>query len=224
MRPIRSLCLLLTLLASALVAAQPDTVAAEEALRRAAAALEGASFHFSYRFWPDTEATSAVTGEGIADLDAQRWHYTVHSDPTDPRADLTADGEWIIVAGSWYHRPSGSAWTTGAPDFTFAGVSAILAPFASYDNLRRLAGDDQDKLDELRWLGRETLGGLEADRYAFATHDLSFYGSSAFEAWLSEDGRGGFERIVLVFTPEGGQPNSVSFSRITEPVEVEAPM
>lgn len=224
MRPLRTLTLMMTLLLCAAAVAQPDTAEAEEALRRAVAALDGASFHFSYRFWPSTAATSAVHGEGMADLDAQRWSYTVHSDPSDPQADASADGEWVIVAGGWYRRQAGQGWASEAPDFTFAGVSAILAPFASYDNLRRLAGDDEDGLDALRWLGREALDGLEADRYAFATRGLSFYGSSAFEAWLSEDGRGGFERIVLVFTPEGGQPNRVSFHRIAEPVHIEAPL
>ena len=143
-------------------------------------------------------------------------------DPDDPTAERHADGRWIIIDTAWYHD-GGDGWTQDAIDFTYAGVAAVIQPFASYAQIELLAGGDPDALQPLRSLGEAVVDGLPATGYAFATRGSPFFGSTDFEAWLSE-GPNGYQRIVLIVTPVDGQPNRVTFTRIGEPVVIEAPL
>jgi len=216
----RRLLLVVTLLTSlGITAAQSDDRAT---VQRAAAALDGSSFHFEHSFWPAAEALSPTTGAGTADLGAHRWDYTLRTDPDDPTAERHADGRWIIIDTAWYHD-GGDGWTQDAIDFTYAGVAAVIQPFASYAQIELLAGGDPDALQPLRSLGEAVVDGLPATGYAFATRGSPFFGSTDFEAWLSE-GPNGYQRIVLIVTPVDGQPNRVTFTRIGEPVVIEAPL
>ena len=143
-------------------------------------------------------------------------------DPDDPTAERHADGRWSIIDTAWYHD-GGDGWTQDAIDFTYAGVAAVIQPFASYAQIELLAGGDPDALQPLRSLGEAVVDGLPATGYAFATRGSPFFGSTDFEAWLSE-GPNGYQRIVLIVTPVDGQPNRVTFTRIGEPVVIEAPL
>lgn len=212
---------LLALTTALIAAAHEELPRAESAVSRAVEALDAASFHFDYSFWPNPQATGFTTGAGQADVGEQRWRYTVVSDSTDTGADRSSDGEWIIVGGAWYHN-AGAGWVTGAYDFTFSGITAVVLPFASYRNLVHLAVDNEEALTELEFLGRENVDGLEADHYSFSVRDMPLYGTAAYDAWLSEDA-GTFSRIILQFTPDGGRPNRVTFTRIGEPVDIAAP-
>lgn len=189
-------------------ASATTTPAGEEALRRAVDLLTSSGFRFEYSFWPSPESTAYTTGSGYGDLTTTTWHYTVATDPAG-----SADGTWIIKDGTWYQNGQAAA-----PDFTFMGVAAIIAPFASYEALSAM----QEGFVPLAYLGRELVDGLEAEHYRFSTEDMPMYGTSVFDAYLSESGNG-FEGITLVFTPEGGRPNRVAFSHLGESMEVTAP-
>jgi hypothetical protein len=200
--------------------AQPSAEEAEAALARAVQALqEATSYHFAYDVSPSVDATSNITGEGQADLGARAWRYTLQSDPGDPNADRSKDGEWIVVDSAWYHNP-GTGWTLAGPDFTNSGITGILAPFASYGTLQMLG--TEETFEVLHWVGQEVVDGVEMDHYRFSFSDLPLYGTGAYDLWLAEE-EGRVVRVVLAVTPEGRATNTVRYSNIGEPVSIAVP-
>lgn len=202
------------------VLAQPSTEEAEAELARAVQTLQGAtSYTFAYDVSPSVDATSNIIGEGQVDFATQAWQYTLQSDPSDPDADSSKNGEWITVDGTWYHNP-GSGWTVAAPDFTNAGITGIIAPFASYDTLKMLG--TEDSFGAAHWVGRETVDGIEADHYQFSVKDMPLYGTATYDVWIAGEGEA-ITHIILAATPEGKTTNTVRYSNINQPVSIEVP-
>jgi hypothetical protein len=184
--------------------ANPD---AETALQRAVNVLLDSSFRFDYSFWPSPDSTGFTTGSGYGEMSTTTWHYTVAMDP--PGA---ADGTWIIKDGTWYQDGE-----VASPDFTFMGVAGVITPFASYKAMSAAPG-----FVPLEHVGTAVIDGLSAEHYVFAAEDMPVYGTAVYEAYLSASADG-FERIILVFSPEGGQASRVTFSHIGEHMAVSAP-
>jgi hypothetical protein len=179
------------------------------------------SYSFSYSLIPSVDATSPISGQGEADLANHAWRYTVSSDPDDPNADRSRDGEWIVVGGLPYRRTNGE-WEMGM-DFTHAGITSMVGAFANYATFEMMAEADPDAgLEEVALIGTEVIEGEEAEHYRFATEGMPLYGTATYDAWISmADGR--VSRVVLAITAEDGQVNRVAFHGIDEPVTIEAP-
>lgn len=200
---------------AATAAAQGSThLNLEEALERASSALMGNTFAFTYSLWTAQYGESPIQGEGEADLARHHWCYSVHT----PEGVVA----WIILDTTWYHNV-GVGWQTDGLDFTYAGIAAIIQPFASYAQIKTLASGESDRLIEVHYLGDAVVDDMHAQGYAFGTRGLPMFGSADHEMWLSE-GPTGYERIILKVTPASGNVNTVTFTHIGEPVEIEAPL
>src|SRR5690606_19014917 len=94
-----------TLLAAAAISlllvagAQESAEAPIDVVERAMGQLAVSDYRFSYDLYPSVDATSRIRGEGEYDADTSSWHYTLQADPTDPGADQSKNGEWLVAGG-----------------------------------------------------------------------------------------------------------------------------
>ncbi len=184
-------------------------------------ALSSSDYLFSYDVWPGLDATSKVAGSGEFDRDTQGWHYTRQSDPADTSADLSKNGEWIMALGSFYFN-DGSGWQPAGPDSTYMGITFAPTPFEMYPTLSTLADPEANNLEELALVGSETVEGVAADHYAFATTDMPVLGTGQFDIWITPS-ETGYERIIIDLTTAEGHTDRVIFTAIGEEVSIEAP-
>lgn len=203
MRRILIASLMVIAAASAAFAQERDTEA-EAAVERAVDALKSGVFHFDYDVALED---GRVAGSGYGDRNTNTWRYTVQGTP--PGA---SDGEWIIKDGAFFHNggPAG-------PDFTNNAVTGGVAPFDSYEDLSWFDG-----FTPLSHLGTVDVDGTPAEHYSFALEDNFLYGTATFELYLTESDAG-VERVILVTTPEGQEPNRVVYTRIGEVIDVQTP-
>jgi hypothetical protein len=199
-------------------AAQQGTELLDE-VTRALDLVATSDYRFSYDIYPSVDAASRISGAGEHDYDSGNWRYTVAVDPTDANADQSRAGEWVIADGMGYQR-SADGWTM-ALDFTFMGIGTAGTPFALYGGLEMLADPEAGNLEPLALVARETVDGVEADRYSFATTDMPLVGTGRFDIWLSPAGDG-FRRVIVQVT-KGERVDRVVYYDIGQDVTVEAP-
>lgn len=200
-------------------AAAQDTAEHFAEVTRALEVIGDSDYRFSYEIYPTVDATSRISGEGERDADTQGWRYTVVSDPADPGANRSSDGEWVVVGGVGHHN-AGDAWNMSF-DFTHMGISSAGTPFAMYETLEMLAAGDTEKLEPLTLVGTENVDGVDAEHYTFATTDMPVVGTGRFDIWLTPEGDG-FSRVIVQIT-KGERIDRVVYYDIGQDVTVEAP-
>ncbi len=201
----RVLVAMLVILAAVSTASAQDRDAdAEAALARAVEAVKTGIYHFEYDV---ATQTGRATGSGYGDRTTNTWQYSVQNVP--PAAN---DGDWIIKDSVFYLNGA-----PGGPDWTNSGITSAVAPFESYETLAAFDG-----FTPLTAHGTVDVDGQPAEHYSFAVKGNPLYGTTTFELFLTE-GDSGIERVILVSTPEGREPNRVVYTRIGEAMDVQAP-
>lgn len=214
-----------TLLAAAAISlllvagAQESAEAPIDVVERAMGQLAVSDYRFSYDLYPSVDATSRIRGEGEYDADTSSWHYTLQADPTDPGADQSKNGEWL-VAGGMPSFNGGNGWEMSF-DFTYMGIGSATTPFGMYRTLEMMADPDAGNLEPLTLLGRESVDGAEADHYSFATTEMPVVGTGRFDIWLSPEGDG-FGRVIVEVS-RVDRTDRVVYYDIGQDVTIEAP-
>lgn len=184
------------------------------------ALAQAQSYHFSYSITPNADASTLITGEGKADLQANAWQYTRQSDSSDAEVDHSLDGEWIVKDSAWY-QDSGTGWAISNGDFTNTGIVSLIGAFSAYDTFKMLG--TEESFEEVALIGSEQVDGLEAEHYQFTISNMPLYGTGTYDAWVSKEGDE-ITRVILRTTPEGGPANQITFTDLNKPVGIEAPL
>lgn len=98
---------------------------------------------------------------------------------------------------------------------------AAFAVYNIFSMMPTLPGsEDSPQVVSVTLLGSERIEGQEAKHYRLAMPPS--WEANGFDAWVSAEA-GEVSRVSLTITSEEGEANTVTFSRIGEPVAIRAP-